>query len=283
MAYITNYNASKILLQSELKGVKIKNRGIFRRPIYFFNWYEETFLKVYQEMLEEPELFFSKIYKKVEKPRDDYTYVIPPKAPAYHEKLDCQFLHSDYKNFEVPIEIKRKGKSKIEEFRQWFSTEVQELFIKDPAAFQARLQARWKILVPINEIERSNSGFAEMKNFTLEELVNEVNTLLDNAKNFKESSSKNNEILKAFQKHAYLGLRPDPLEKNNTSYSEDEVKEVLAVFETEYKKPIKNLLLEYYRVILNPELQFKGSLLESIGFVSCSNCAGKYTSIEDLF
>lgn len=86
----------------------MRNRGIFRRSIYFFNWYEEIFLKVYQEMLENPEEFFSKIYKKIEKPVDDYQYVHPPKPPSFHNSLDCPFLTSDYKNFEIPREIKKE-------------------------------------------------------------------------------------------------------------------------------------------------------------------------------
>lgn len=139
------------------------------------------------------------------------------------------------------------------------------------------------VLVPLNEIEKSNSGFAEIKNFTLDELVKEINDLLTKAYSFQNSTLKNKEILKALQKHAYLGLSPEPLESNNTNYSDDEVKQVLAIFETEFKKPIKNLLLEYYRVGLNPELKFEGSLLESIGFAPCSNCGGGFVPVDELF
>lgn len=278
MAYITNYNASRILRQSDLKGVKMDKRGIFRKSIYFFNWYEELFLKIYQEMLEFPEEYFSKLYRKISKPVDDFYYVIPPKSPAYHESLDCPFLLSDYRNFEVPVEIKNQGTEKIIEFRQWF-LEVQSLFERDPAAFQARLQLKWKILIPLNEIEKQNSGFADVKNYTLEDLVNKINELLGQARAFMKSSVPNTIILKRYQKQAYFGLRPDPLENNNTGFSDDEVKKVLAIFDTEYKKPIKNLLLEYYRVTFNPKLKFQGTLLEELGFIACSSCAGKSVSV----
>lgn len=267
-----------MLRQSDLRGIKLEKRGIFRRSIYFFNWYEEIFLKVYQEMLEKPDEFFSKIYKKIENPVDDYQYVHPPKPPAFHNSLECPFLTSDYKNFEIPREIKKKGVEALIEFRKWFLT-VQDLPEKNPEAFQARLQARWGVIVPLNEIEKSNSGFAQIKNFSLEALITEINNLLNQAYSFQHSSNKNKEILKAFQKHAYLGLRPEPLEANNTNYSDEEVKEVLVDFETKFKKPIKNLLLEYYRVALNPDLKFEGSLLEGIGFAPCSNCSVEFITI----
>lgn len=279
MAYITNFNASRILQQADLKGIKIQERGLFRKSIYFFNWYEELFLKVYQEMLENPEHFFGKVYQKIETEKDDYIYTSPPKAPAYHENLDCPLLHSDYKNFIIPEEIRNRGPEKVREFRKWFST-IQDLFEKDAPAFQMRLQAKWGILVSLSEIEKSNSGVVEVKNQSLEELIAKISELLDQAKKYINSSPENKQMLSPYhQKYAYLGLREDPLEKNNTPYPDEYLKEKMEYFEKSFKRPIKNLLLEYYRMTFNPDLQFDGKLLEGVGFTGCSQCAGEFFSL----
>lgn len=282
MAYITQYNASRILKDANLQNIKIKNRGIFRRSIYFFNNFEETFLKVYQEMLENPDEFFSKVYSKFEEPKDNYFYLTPPKPPSYHEKSNCSFLNSDYKNFEIPKEIRKKGNVQAEEFRKWFAT-VQYLFDKDPEAFQVRLQARWGILVSIAEIAGINSGVSDIKNYDLETLVSEIDKLLIEARKFRYSCSKHDEILKRFQKKAYLALKEDPIDDNSTSYSDEEIKVILKEFELNYKRPIKSLLTEYYRVSLNPEMKFEGKLLDSIGFFPCSSCAGNFIPVDEVF
>lgn len=282
MAYITNFNASRILQQADLKGIKIQERGLFRKSIYFFNWYEELFLKVYQEMLENPEYFFGKVYQKIEGERDEYIFTSPPKAPAYHESLDCPLLHSDYKNFIIPEEIRNRGPEKVSEFRKWFSTN-QDLYEKDAALFQMRLNAKWKIVVPLNEIEKSNSGVVEIKNQSLTELIAKISELLDQARNFVNSSSKNKQMLSTYhQKYAYLGLREDPLEKNNTPYPDEDLKDKMEYFEKNFKRPVKNLLLEYYRMTFNPDLQFDGKLLEGVGFTACSQCAGEFSTFEKI-
>lgn len=275
MAYITNYNASRILRQADLRGMKISERGIFKKSIYFFNWYEEMFLKVYQEMLENPSQFFGKVYQKVQREADDFTFVSPPRPPAYHEKLDCSLLHSDYKNFEIPQEITQQGEGKVLEFRKWFLT-VQNLYEQDPAAFQMRLQAKFGILVPLSEIGISNSGVAEVENQSLDQLIQRIFKLLDEARVFIKSSPENQQILSPFnQKYSFLGLRDEPLEKNLTPFSDDVVKAKMNEFEMNFKRPVKNLLLEYYRMTLNPDLTFDGDLLEGVGFVPCSQCSEK--------
>ncbi|GAB2478806.1 hypothetical protein [Algoriphagus taiwanensis] len=281
MAFITNFNASRFLREADLNDIKIRERGLFRKSIFFFNWYEELFLKVYQEMLENPTHFFGKVYKKIEKETDDYSYVSPPKAPSYHDNHDCPLLNADYKNFLIPDEIRAQGIEKVNEFRNWFNT-VQHLFENDPAAFQARFMARWKILVSINEIERANSGVAEVQNQSLDELIGKIVHLLDEAKSYINSSSENKQILNTHnQKYAYLGLREDSLDKNNTPFPNELLKEKMAHFELNFKKPIKNFLLEYYRMTLNPNLKFDGKLLEGVGFVPCPQCCDEIDS-EDI-
>ena len=41
-----------------------------------------------------------------------------------------------------------------------------------------------------------------------------------------------------------------------------------------FKKPIKTLLEQYYRVKYNPDLSFEGQLLDRLNFRACSVCDG---------
>ena len=43
-------------------------------------------------------------------------------------------------------------------------------------------------------------------------------------------------------------------------------------YHNNYKLPIRNLLIEYYRIKLNPELMFSETLLDALGFRKCSSC-----------
>ena len=39
-----------------------------------------------------------------------------------------------------------------------------------------------------------------------------------------------------------------------------------------FKQPLKNLLIEYYRLKFNPDIKMDGKFLEALGFKECSCC-----------
>jgi hypothetical protein len=63
-----------------------------------------------------------------------------------------------------------------------------------------------------------------------------------------------------------------PLDGNNTGYSEQEVIELMRDYDQKIKQPMTRLLIEYYRVSLNPDIELNGLLLERLGFRACSHC-----------
>ena len=82
----------------------------------------------------------------------------------------------------------------------------------------------------------------------------------------------NTEILKQFSKYTFLAYKEDKVINNNTVYSDTEIKNLLNKYDIEFKKPLKRMLIEYYRLKFNPKIKMQGEILEQLGFKSCSYC-----------
>lgn len=279
MAYITLANTNKIVFNTELKNLDLSGE-IYKMRIYFFSKYEENALLAIQELLKDPEKYFNEIYVPYE-PVDTLSYVYEGKHPAYHKTTDCSRLIAKYENFEIPSDIKEKGKETVKEFRNWFET-VKHL-LETPDVFVMRLQAKWGIITNPKAISRDNSGSTEIEELTIEELEKNIDSKIKAAGRFYYANSKNTEILKRFSKYTFLAYRDEPIDNNNTQYSDDEVKSLLKEYDKEFKRPLKRMLIEYYRLKFNPEIKMEGEILEQLGFRPCGSCYNEYISIDELF
>ncbi len=47
---------------------------------------------------------------------------------------------------------------------------------------------------------------------------------------------------------------------------------MLYKYDNKYKVPLKRLLIGYYKISLNPKLNFSAPLLEQLGFKKCYSC-----------
>jgi hypothetical protein len=275
MAYITIANANSIIFKSDIIDSDLQGE-IYKIPIYFFSRYEEQALLAIQELLQNPEHYFTEIYEPYQ-PIDTYMYVYEGKAPAYHNDPHCERLNSDWENYEVPPEIKEQGKDSVLEFREWFKT-VAHLIEDKPDAFVMRLQARWGILTNVNAISKGNSGHLKLENFTIQNLEVRIADRIKTAGRFYYRSEKTKAVLRQFSKYAFLGDKEGPINNNRTGFSDQEVKELLKYYNDQFKKPLKRDLVEYYRLKLNPEIQMEGYFLEKLGFKPCGSCSQPITS-----
>ena len=66
-----------------------------------------------------PERFVEEVYQRVEIV-DNYKYVFEGESPCYHHREDCPRLHSEFRNYEIPQEIRARGIEWIEKYRVWF-------------------------------------------------------------------------------------------------------------------------------------------------------------------
>ena len=276
--YITRANSMKILRKLDYNNLNIEG-NVYSKPIFFLNKREEQALLAYKEFMMNPEKFIEEmIYQEMKKDNDfisNYSKAIlvfdDDIPPCYHKKDDCERLHSDYKNYVIPQAIRNKGIDVIEKFRTWFKANLYLLDGKEDI-FEMRIYSAFGVRVKIEEIIKDNSGTESLLNSELSKLENQINNLLKEAGKYYYANSKHTKILKQYSKFAFLGTYNEPLYNNNTGYSDEEVKSFLVIYEEKFKRPIKDMLRNYYRVKFNPELEMEGYLLDQLGFRPCSHC-----------
>jgi hypothetical protein len=289
MAFITKANSKRILSLINLKAVANIECEVYKKPIYFLNKSEVKYLQAMQLLLKDPEKFAFEVYKPIVN-EDTLRYVFESKqAPCYHLNQECPNLNAVFKNFEIPFEIKERvrekatleGKSEdeilfLEEqqvkiFRRWFKENF-EIFQTDTEEFLRRLDIRWNIQRNVEEIELGNSGIELFHNLNLSELEIEIDKILSEAGRYFISNNDKQHLIRRFQKLTFLAYQKGPIDINDTELSDDELRKFLIEYDNKFKKPIKNLLIHYYRVKYNSELSFNGFLLDRLNFRPCSNC-----------
>lgn len=280
MSFITLANTNSIIFKSNIQNLNLKGE-IYKFKIYFFSKYEENALLAIQELLKNPEYYFKDIYVPY-KPEDTYTLVYEGQKPSYHKYACCPRLQSDYQNFEIPIKIIEQGNDQVQEFRRWFET-VKHL-LDNPEIFAMRLHSRWGIVTNPKAINRENSGITIVENYTIKEIEEKIDELIKAAGRFYYDNNKNTTILKQFSKLTNLAYKSEPINRNDTGYSDSVVKELLKFYDEEYKKPLKKYLIEYYRLKFNPNIKMEGYLLEQLGFRPCSYCHDEdYKPEEEIY
>lgn len=272
MAYITKANSKKILRKLDLKNANL-NGKIYERPIYFFSKLEEQSLLAYQMLVKDPEKFITEVYQKVPVNEDTMTFVFEGEAPCYHNVPYCDRLNADYCNYRIPKEIIEKGEGL--RFRNWVKANLY-LLEGERDILEMRIGIAFGVKVHLEDIVCKNSGFVAIENLPLNKLEEIINRKLNDASGFYYASAKNTCILKRFSKLTFLATKGEPIRNNDTGYSDKEVKELLTQYEQEFKKPIYELLQNYYRVKYNPELKMEDLLLEQLGFKPCQHCKNDF-------
>lgn len=289
MAFITKANSKRIISTINLKEISNLDGEVYKKPIYFLNKNEVTYLLSMQTLLRDPEKFAIEVYKPILN-RDTLKYVYESEQPpCYHSNANCSRLTSTFRNFEIPFEIRVRvrenailegkneeeiqllEKQQIGIFRKWFKDNF-ELFQSDIKEFLKMLDIRWNIQRNINEIEMDNSGVETILNYNLGDLEREIDKVIGEAGSYFNNNKDKQHIIRRFQKLTFIAYQKGKLDINDTELSDDELRKFLLEYESRFKKPIKNLLIQYYRVKYNSELSFEGSLLERLNFKACSVC-----------
>ncbi|MCD8406304.1 hypothetical protein LNI88_11585 [Tenacibaculum dicentrarchi] len=270
MAYLTKSNSLRIIASIDFKKIGNMNGNVYKRAIYFFSYYEKNNLLGLKELLRDPENFIREYYIPIEN-KDKLKYVFEGGKPAYHSKHDCSRLNSKFTNFEIPEEIRERGKSEVEKFRNWFKKN--QVLLEKPDIFIERLFLAFKIRVNPKAIDYDNSGVEIIENLNLQELESRIDKYISQAgQYFNNADIEKKEIIRKFQKFTFLAYSESEIKNNDTRFSDSAIKKFLKQYDSHFKKPIKELLIEYYRVLHNPDLKFEGNLLEQLGFKSCKSC-----------
>lgn len=280
LAFITKSNSLKIISRVDFQKTGNLERMVYKMPIYFFSPRENNILLGLRELFKNPDKFIAEYYKPIETV-DSFRYVYEGKPPSYHCKSDCSRLNSNYRNFEIPVEISDKGPELVNTFRRWFKENA--YLLDKPDTFVFRLQSAFGVQMNPASINFDNSGVEEIENLELPDLELKIDELIRKAgRYFNESPPDKKELLNRFQKYTWLAYSHKEITNNTTGLSDTELKDFLREYDKEYKKPVKNILIEYYRILYNPDMKFEGTLLEQLGFKPCAECHEHYKVIEQI-
>lgn len=272
MPYITVSNSKKIirsLNQVRLEEIEIE---IYKNKISFFNDKEIGRLKGIREFLRDPDNFSTQYYEPLQV-KDSFRYVYPEKNPSYHEDNTCPNLNSNFINVEIPFEIRERGEEEVKKFRNWHETN-KLLYESDIKKYIFKLQHHFLILREINpqSIEFENSGQEEIKNYDIKELENKIDSIISDASRYYWDNPDKQSVIRRFGKLTFLAYVNGDIYTNDSGLNDDELKTFLRQYDNNFKTPVKNLLIEYYRLLHNPDMTFEGRLLDKLNFKPCRAC-----------
>lgn len=265
MSFITKNNARQLEYQvnrSEIE--KIMLDDLYKLSLWMLTKKEQQWLAAARMFYENPGFYVAHIYQKVEKTKTpNLVYFGGP--PAYHASQDCEALKQDYVNYEVPVEIMRRGDSVVEEFREWWKSEEQMLS-SEPSRFLERMSIRWLLQNPpsLNSITADNSGVKKLENPDISVVEAEIDALI---RMMNEIRVANPALIKEYGKRVFA------VRQGILSVESSTDREVLEKWE-DHKTLLKRKLRLFFQLRFNPDLELSGSVLESLGFRKCKRCHG---------
>ena len=231
------------------------------------------------------------LYKQIEEVKeeishDNLVFTYKKTDPTYHFHPQCDRLNSDFINYVIPSSISTNAELKANskgyndldkkkyisqegnKFRAWFKANI-NLLKEDEESFVRKMKSHFMINDGINEVRSLNTGKISFTNFNLSELKISIDLHIRKANEFLRKYN-NRGIIYLFNS---ISNNKELDESNNTNLSNEELETFYNQYDSQFKKPIKELLKQYYMVKFNPELSFDGNLLDKLGFRSCSSCS----------
>ncbi len=271
MPFVTEYNTSLVFkkLIGEIKD-DIKEWEPYKKAIYFLNRLDKTNLLYFKKLCEDPIENIDTVYNPINV-IDNKEFVYEGGKPSYHKVEDCDRLSSNFINFRIPEQIKEKGNESIEEFRKWFK-ENQTLFAEKPDVYQMRLNTKYGIVQSIEKVDYKNSGNAYKENLTIAEIETRIDSILHNASEYYKADLKRQVAIRAFQKSTFLAFKGQPIEKNNTEYTDEELKEILKEYYHLFIQPTIFYLKEHFKAFYNSNIEINEKIFEHLNFKKCGAC-----------
>ena len=282
--YITKSNFMRITREFTIEFDQLNN-PLYKKVISFLSDVEKNkILSVKQFLIHSKDELIQ--FKGSGFVPDRYNYVFEKARHAkYHKSIECSSLNSSYNDIEIPVEIKYEavtGKldiQRIEQFRAWFKqSDISSLYYNNQKEFIKKLELKFRIRNLPRPIELENGGIKKVSNFSEKELENKIDELIELASSLYAHSDMNREILvkNNFSKRTYYvtskKYKDVSLYIYGKNYSNDEIRSVLIEFYTKVKKPIIDLLIDYWIIKLNPNLDFNQNILEQMEFEPCKLC-----------
>ena len=116
--------------------------------------------------------------------RSNYIFTSSPK---YHENNDCKTLLNDFKNFEIPEEIRKKGDEEIAKFRDFAKENADFLKNGKEDIFIYKLKMKFSLKQPISKILYSNSGKIEVSKLSHLNIEENILNTIEKIEKLKET------------------------------------------------------------------------------------------------
>lgn len=255
IAYITNSNLKKLMPDIGYIDPE-KYNYLYKSDLHFILSLKE--LHVLYTLRE----FYKGSYNEI---RSTYhkslNFVYDNKPPAFHKDGQCKYLLAEYTNYAIPGEIKLRGLEQIMKYKNFF-VEYARLLSEKPDVFEIKINSQFKTTekITILKISHQNSGHGELNDVSLSAIEDKIDTLLQSAKAYRNSSKETLDIIDR------LGFGPAK------SKEAQDPNNPLHKWHYEFKSRLKQLLEKFFKEKFNPDMDISKSFLISTGFRPCLHC-----------
>ncbi len=284
--FITKATFKKLVKEYTIDDYKCKKLPYYEKLRHILSIPEQNLLGKYSAFLEDIESIHK--YKKLKKPRpsDPKKRIIYNKnnSPSFHFYEECEYLKSDYENYDIPVEIPEE---RIEEYRSFF-LKNKELYKENHGAFLARAELRFDVRIKnIKEYHSNNSGIKETYNPKVESVDIILTRINNHIKQMEEYRNSSPEIKTLIDELGFGSHKRNSI--NEIIYRGVDGKLVPYIHSEDsplehwhkYKKELKSMIVKYLIATLNPEFNFRQDILEQCNLRCCKLCKEK-NSIDEL-
>lgn len=232
---------------------------------------------------------------------DTFSYVFEPiGAYKYHLFDNCSYLHNDFSNFVIPIEVKSKGSNLVKLYREWFislgfdkvSGNENEIVAHITRAYNnlfspkhdlTKLNEDYKLIVYIE----NSTYVTENRYFSFAEIYKEIISCI---KDYLVRFPSSNTNLKKLMSISYMEYSSQDILETKVSELTSNVfiknygyKKLIADFR--FANYIKRKILKKLKTYINWRYGFvmnnlSKTVLESYGLECCTACLKRFNSLD---
>lgn len=211
---------------------------------------------------------------------DNHFLIKTTSHPKFHLFSDCENITHKFENMIIPKAIKNKGDAVIDEFRDYLLSEYGKFssirYKNQKETIINTINLKFNVTITANDlliIDEANTGSKKAKDFSLAEL--EIN-ISNFAEEYFDLCERYKDIFPAYTLKAFIHKKPEDIKFIPLNYFKTNQKEefcrILKNFHDNIQLTTFEHLKQYYMVFFNPELKFKGRLLEQLGLKQCAKC-----------
>jgi hypothetical protein len=288
--FITRRNFIRVAKKAQLSQAQLLG-SVYKSQIYFLNKLEIELILAVKQVLDDINKGVTTLTKSGLF-QDTFTYVNEhTHYSSYHLDKNCESLSSNFKDIQIPPEIKYKAGEeevdyeRVNEFRDWMKLQdVMNLYLNDKERFYDRMQIKFKLENRLFDIEIPSTGIQEISSLSVSELEKKIDDLIFFSLEYCYATDERSKILMGenlrlqtywatSEKYKLMKIIP-----NNTGYNDETVRKVLLDYHNIIKAPIINSLIDFWIISLNEGLDFEKNIMEQLEFKPCRRCALNLTS-----